>query len=252
MVGIIQGIAMNVFKKIKRRVLGYTANEMIKELTDGGAIIGKGVVFFDINATVIDKTRPWLLSIGEYTKITRGCVILTHDYSLSVLRRKYGEWIGEGAETIIGKNCFIGMNSIILMGTQIGDNVIVGAGSVVHGIIPDNVVIGGNPARVICTLDEYHRRRTERTVNEAKRCAKVYYQRFGRFPTPECMSRWKFILFQRDNEFLDKNNISFMCSGDEPNEVENMFYSTEPLWNSYDEFLNTIKEEIKHDAEFIL
>jgi len=235
---------MNILKRIKRRILGYTSKEVINELVNGGARIGKGVVFFDINATVIDKTRPWLLSIGDYTKITRGCVILTHDYSLSVLRRKYGVWIGEGAETSIGKNCFIGMNSIILMGTQIGDNVIVGAGSVVHGIIPSNVVVAGNPARIIYTLDEYYKKRTARTVNEAKECAKIYYKRFGEFPSPECMSRFKFILFERDRRFLEDNNISFSCNGDESEEVERMFYSTEPLWKNYNEFLDDVKKEM--------
>lgn len=54
----------------------------------------------------------------------------------------------------IGKNCFIGCNSIILKGTFIGDNCIVGAGAVVAGKFEDNVVIAGNPARVIRKLDE--------------------------------------------------------------------------------------------------
>ncbi len=49
----------------------------------------------------------------------------------------------------IGNNVFIGMNSIILKGTTIGDNCVVGAGSVVHGTFGDNCVIAGNPAKVI-------------------------------------------------------------------------------------------------------
>lgn len=55
---------------------------------------------------------------------------------------------------VIGKNVFIGCNSIILKGTQIGDNCVVGAGSVVSGVFGPNLVIAGNPARVIRTLDE--------------------------------------------------------------------------------------------------
>ena len=50
---------------------------------------------------------------------------------------------------LIGENCFIGMNSIVLKGTTIGKNSIVGAGSVVCGKFPENVVIAGNPARII-------------------------------------------------------------------------------------------------------
>ncbi len=54
----------------------------------------------------------------------------------------------------IGKNCFIGCNAIILKGTVVGDNCVIGAGAVVAGKFGDNVVIAGNPARVIRKLDE--------------------------------------------------------------------------------------------------
>lgn len=50
---------------------------------------------------------------------------------------------------MIGDGCFIGMNSIILKGTEIGKNCVVGAGSVVSGKWEDNSIIGGNPARFI-------------------------------------------------------------------------------------------------------
>jgi len=53
------------------------------------------------------------------------------------------------APVTIGKNVFIGMNSIILKGTVIGDNCVVGAGSVVHGKFEDNCIIAGNPARAV-------------------------------------------------------------------------------------------------------
>ncbi len=53
------------------------------------------------------------------------------------------------APVIIGDNVFIGMNSIILKGTTIGNNCVIGAGSVVHGKFEDNCIIAGNPAKVI-------------------------------------------------------------------------------------------------------
>lgn len=58
----------------------------------------------------------------------------------------------------IGDNVFIGYGSIILPNTTIGNKVIVGAGTVVSKNVPDNVVIVGNPYRIICSYDSYMER----------------------------------------------------------------------------------------------
>ena len=55
-------------------------------------------------------------------------------------------------EIRIGKNCFLGCNSIILKGTVLGDGCVVGAGAVVCGRFENNSVIAGNPAKVIKIL----------------------------------------------------------------------------------------------------
>jgi acetyltransferase-like isoleucine patch superfamily enzyme len=58
-----------------------------------------------------------------------------------------------GKDVIIGKKCWIGMNSVILPGVCLGDHTIVGAGSVVTKSFPDgNCIIAGNPARIIRVL----------------------------------------------------------------------------------------------------
>lgn len=226
-----------MFNWLIRIIKKNTSDQILKKLKSRGAEIGKKVVIYTPNTVDIDDSRPWLLSIGEYTKITRGSVILTHDYSLSVLRRVYGEWIGEGACTKIGKNCFIGANSIILMGAQIGDNVIVGAGSVVHGTFPDNVVIAGNPARIICTLDEYYQRRIERTKKEALICARKFMEVHKRLPKPKDLNGFKFLFTPRNKKIVEKYEISFQCNGDETCEVVESFYKTQPFWRDFDAFL---------------
>ena len=53
------------------------------------------------------------------------------------------------ADTYIGKRCFIAVNATILSGVQIGDEVIVGAGAVVTKDVPSNVIVAGNPAKII-------------------------------------------------------------------------------------------------------
>lgn len=69
-----------------------------------------------------------------------------------VLKGVYGEVLGSSGKVTIGKNVFIGMNSTILKGVSIGNNVIIGANSLVNKNIPDNVVVAGNPCRIIMSL----------------------------------------------------------------------------------------------------
>lgn len=235
----------SILIKVYRYFMGNKSEKMLNSLRlGGGAKIGKKVVVYSPESVDIDKSRPWLLSIGDYTKITKGVCILTHDYSLSVMRRVYGEWIGEGAETIIGENCFIGVNSILLMGTQLGNNVIVGAGSVVHGKFPDNVVIAGNPARIICTLEEHYRKRKKKTIDEAVFCARQYQERFKKWPKPFELNGFKFLFTPREKDIVNEYGITFECNGDETEEVIKQFYNSKPVWENYDSFLQSVQERM--------
>lgn len=96
------------------------------------------------------------IHIGDNVTISAGVMFLTHDYSITTGSAALGRPIArhEGelfiAEPVsIGRNCFIGARTTILPGATIGDNVIIGACSVVKGTIPDNSVAAGNPCRVL-------------------------------------------------------------------------------------------------------
>lgn len=147
-----------MIKRILRKLIyreKSSGEKYIAYCKRGGATIGNNVTVYSAKNTTIDETSLQHIFIGDNTQITAGVIILAHDYSYSVLGNIYGELPRQQKDTIIGKNVFIGMNSIILMGSNIGDNVIIGAGSVVSGHIPSNTVCAGNPAKIICSLDQF-------------------------------------------------------------------------------------------------
>ena len=207
-----------------------------------GFEIGEGTIFYSPKTIVIDRQRPWMLKIGKYCKITRGVTILTHDYSRSVLRRVYGEIIGEARMTTIGDNVFIGVNSTILMGAQIGNNVIIGAGSIVGGVIPDNVVVSGNPAKVIRTLDEHYQRRKQNVLKEAKIWFESYKDRYGHYPS-ESKAGPFFPLFTNRETFDYENDKRLFCNGDNMEEVKADFKKGTPMFESFEEFIEYLKDE---------
>lgn len=217
-------------------------DEYVSRLIQKGVICGKHTKFFDITKTNIDISRPWLLEIGDYCKITGGVTILTHDYSRSVMRRVYGDIVAEAKKTVIGNNVFIGINSIILMGSKIGDNVIVGAGSVVSGKIPSNCVVAGNPARVIRSLDEHYKIRKDKYILEARENAICFKEKYGRFPTIKEMESFFPLYLERNIDSLKENNLFTKLSGDDEDDIINKWLASEPVFESYDKFLEFCEE----------
>lgn len=99
------------------------------------------------------------ITLGDRAVVSMNVHFLTHDYSfttaLIALNEKPATDVGIFRNIVVGKNVFIGMNAILLPGSTIGDNVIIGAGSVVRGNIPDNSVVAGNPAVVVGDIKDY-------------------------------------------------------------------------------------------------
>lgn len=109
-----------------------------------GMDIGRNVI---IARTVhLDKNiNPKGIHIGDNTWLLRNAMVLAHDYC----RGENGT--GKRFNTYIGKNCVIGVNSIVLPGVKIGDHCVVAAGSVVTKDVPSNSLVAGNPAKVLRT-----------------------------------------------------------------------------------------------------
>ena len=101
-------------------------------------------VYANFNLTLVDDTHIY---IGDYTMFGPNVTVATAGHPILPELRQQGYQYN--AAVHIGKNCWIGAGALILPGITIGDNVVVGAGSVVTKDLPDNVVAVGNPCRVL-------------------------------------------------------------------------------------------------------
>lgn len=98
----------------------------------------------------VDVSHCWLIEIGNDVVIAPQVYLLAHDTSL----KRYLGYTKIGRINI-KDNVFIGARTTIMPGVTIGENSIVGSNSLVNRSIPANVVVAGNPAKVICSLEEY-------------------------------------------------------------------------------------------------
>jgi maltose O-acetyltransferase len=144
---ILRGILVPIF-----RALDLSIRDQVPIFIAGGMQVGRDV---SIQPGVnIDCSHFWHISIGDNVTIAPGVVLLAHD---ATTKRHLGYTrIGKIS---IGSGAFIGASSIVLPGISIGENSIVGAGSVVTSSVPPNVVACGNPARVICSLESFLKKR---------------------------------------------------------------------------------------------
>lgn len=109
-------------------------------------------VYFNFNVTLVDDTDIY---IGDNTMIGPNTVIATAGHPVCPeIREKGGQF---NIPVRIGKNCWLGAGVIVLPGITIGDNTVVGAGSIVTHDLPANVVAAGNPCRILREIGERDR-----------------------------------------------------------------------------------------------
>lgn len=104
-----------------------------------GMDLGEGVVI-SRSAKMDRAINPRGVHVGSDTWILTEAMVLSHDHCR-----------GLKIDTYIGKNCVVGVRSIIMPGVTIGDSCVVAAYSVVTKNIPSNSIVAGNPARIIKT-----------------------------------------------------------------------------------------------------
>ena len=227
---------MEILDKIIKKISIRNSKSYIKYLRKRGCTIGEYTHFHDPKSLYIDPKRLKYISMGKYVQITRNVTILAHDFSYSVLKKCYNDLPQKIGHTVIGNNVFIGMNSIILMGSKIGNNVIIGAGSVVSGTIPDNVVIAGNPAKIICTLDEYHNKCNLKMKKNLYDTCLYYKEKNNCYPTIDELG---FLSLLFADEKFKKDNINiYLYPSIEKEELRKFVLNYQRKYESIEDFMN--------------
>lgn len=109
---------------------------------------GKGC-FLNFDCVILDVAP---VEIGDNFMAATKVQLVTATHPIDAAQRTSGLEYGKPIK--IGNNCWLGAGAIVLPGVTIGHNVVVGAGAVVTKDVPDNVVVAGNPARIIRHLGE--------------------------------------------------------------------------------------------------
>lgn len=144
---------------LTRRIINKLRGHMdLESLVKKGLVIGENV-FINFGC-IIDESFCWLIEIGNDVTLAPNVHILAHDAST---KKELGYTKLGGVK--IGDNVFIGAGTIILPGVKIGNRVVIGAGSVITKNVQDNSLVVGNPAVVIGTYEDYINKHKEKYKN---------------------------------------------------------------------------------------
>ncbi len=111
----------------------------------------------------VNITDPAYVSIGNNVTLT-DCHLIGHDGVVGVLNIAYNMKLDSVGKIVIKDNVFVGHNAIVLLGVTIGNNVVVAAGAVVNKDVPDGVIVGGVPAKIIGQTEDLAKRLKEKTA----------------------------------------------------------------------------------------
>lgn len=140
-------------QSILKKLLGSCGEHIFIEdgvhMSYGSHVFLEEHFYANFNLTIIDDGEVY---IGDRTMIGPNVTICTTGHPIDPT---YRDMVAHYSIPIhIGKNVWIGSNSVILPGVTIGDNTVIGAGSIVTRDIPENVVAVGNPCRILRTIEE--------------------------------------------------------------------------------------------------
>lgn len=210
---------MSIIQKVKYYWNRRNGDAYIKYLRSKGIKIGTRCEVQKPVSLNIDTTRPTLLSIGNHVYLHRGLTIMTHDWASWVFLDKYHDFVPSHAKVTIGNNVWFGEFVTVLKGVQIGDNCIIGAGSIVTKDIPGNSVAVGVPAKEVSSIDDYYEKRkriypaeAKEYVNSLNGGAKItdFYDDYPLFVDRENVDNYSLIPYL--NVFKDVNSFNAWLS----------------------------------------
>ena len=196
--------------------------------------VGTNVHFANHPSRVhIDTTRPSLVEIGDDVTFADNFALLTHDFITRNFRVLYNDFLPSSGKVVIGNNVFFNTNCTVLKNVTIGDNCIFGYGATVMKDIPANSVAVGTPAKVICTVEEYYKKRCNESIEEAFVYARSIKERFRRMPVIEDF--WEeFPLFVSGNEI---DNYPVFFKKQLGNALNHWTKNHKALFQNFDEFI---------------
>ena len=154
------GFFSEIVRLTRKTKLRYGSQKtVIRTLRKMGMRVGERCRIY----TLKFGSEPWLIRIGNHVCISNDVAFFTHGLNWP-LQDKHESLTGFGTITVLD-NVQIGPGAAILPNVTIGPDAIVGANSVVTKDVPPGTVVAGNPARHICTLEEYEERCLEKHID---------------------------------------------------------------------------------------
>lgn len=137
---------------VSRDPVGWARRQGVR-VGERSRFIGVGIETFG--------SEPYLVSLGDDCTVTAGVRFITHDGGAHVARSVRPQ-LDVVAPIVLGDRVFVGMEAVFMPGVTVGDNVVVGARSVVTRDVPSGTVVAGMPAKPVSDIDTYVERLTAR------------------------------------------------------------------------------------------
>lgn len=245
----IKSIIKRIFNYKSTRRWGVRSNSnFIIYLRMSGVKVGENVKFRYPKHTVIDMNRPSLIEIGNNVDINDNFTIMTHDFGTYVLRNLYHDFVASSGRVKIGSNIYFGRDVTVLKGVTIGDNCIIGLGSIVTRDIPSNSVAAGVPCRVVCGIEEYYQKRRKLQVKEAIELGVSIIENCNRQPViTDFKEEW--VLFLTESEMEKYPEILPQVNLRIGNIKEEFLKQRILYFNGWEAFLSEINNQYKSRHE---